>query len=200
MKIKTHLLLFFTLLLIVKQKASAQPFNLDDKISPVELNFEEYKKEGADKPKGRISMNILTQENDTSYYFIKGLSMYSPTYFSLNSTDPAVDIKINLCKENWNTFHHQGEVKGKGIYKNNFKTEGDFGIMVIANKKPAKYVLLVWTGDEMKIEMPSVFKSGDSTASSGGGWFKKNMTIVILAAVALLIISFLLFKLKKKKS
>lgn len=200
MKIKTNLLLFFTLLLMAKQKASAQPFNLNDRIAPVELNFEEYKKEGADKPKGRISMNILTQENDTSYYFIKGLSMYSPTYFSLNSTDPAADIKINLCKENWNTFHHQGEVKGKGIYKNNFKTEGDFGIMVIANKKPAKYVLLVWTGDEMKIEMPSVFKPADGKGGSSGGWFKKNSTIVIIGAIALLIIAFLLYKLKNKKS
>ena len=201
MKIKTHLLLLFALLLMVQQKASAQPFNLDDRIAPVELNFEEYKKEGDAKAKGRISMNTLSQEKDTMYYFIKGLSMYSPTYFSLNSSDPGADIKVNLCKENWKTFHHQGEVKGKGIYKNNFKTEGDFGIMVVANKKPAKYVLLVWTGDEMKVDMPSVFKGGDTAASKGGrGWFKKNMTLVIIAAVALLIISFLLVKLKKKKS
>ncbi len=161
MKIKTNLLLLFALLLLLQKKAAAQPFNLDDRIAPVELNFEEYKKEGADKPKGRISMNQLSQDNDTSYYFIKGLSMYSPTYFSLNSSDPAADIKINLCKENWHSIHHSGNVKGKAIWKNNFKTEGDFGIMVIANKKPAKYVLLVWTGDEMKIEMPSVFKPAD---------------------------------------
>ena len=200
MKIKTHLLILFALVLMVQQKAAAQPFNLDDRIAPVELNFEEYKKEGAVKPNGRISINKLSQENDTSYYFIKGLSMYSPTYFSLNSADPATDIKVNLCKENWKTFHHQGQVKGKGIYKNNFKTEGDFGIMVIANKKPVRYVLLVWTGDEMKIDMPSVFKNGDNAASSGGGWFKKNSTVVIIGAIALLIIAFLLYKLKNKKS
>lgn len=201
MKIKTHFLILIALLLMMQQKSTAQPFNLDNRIVPVELNFEEYKKEGADKPNGRISFNKLSQDNDTSYYFIKGLSMYSPTYFSLNSADAAADIKVNLCKENWKTFHHQGEIKGKGIYKNNFKTEGDFGIMVVANKKPVEYVLLVWTGDEMKVDMPSVFKGGDSAASkSGRGWFKKNMTVVIIAAAALLIISFLLVKLKKKKS
>jgi hypothetical protein len=200
MKIKNYLLLLFALLLLLQKKAAAQPFNLDDRIDPVELNFEEYKKEGADKPKGRISMNQLTQDNDTAYYYIKGLSMYAPTYFSLNSTDPAADIKVNLCKENWHTFHHTGAVKGKSIWKNNFKTEGDFGIMVIANKKPAHYVLLVWTGDEMKIDMPSVFKPADGAGGSGGGWFKKNSTVVIIGAIALLIIAFLLYKLKKKKS
>jgi hypothetical protein len=200
MKIKPLLLFLFTCLLVLQKKGIAQPFNLDDRIVPVELNFEEYRKEGADKPNGRISFNKLTQDNDTSYYFIKGLSMYSPTYFSLNSTDPGADIKVNLCKENWHTFHHKGEIKGKGIYKNNFKTEGDFGIMVIANKKPAHYALMVWTGDEMKIDMPSVFKGSNDTGGSGGGWFKKNMIVVIVAAIALLIISFLLVKLKKKKS
>jgi hypothetical protein len=51
----------------------------------------------------------------------------------------------------------------------------------------------------MKIEMPSVFKSGDAASVNGGGWFKKNMTAFIIGFVAVLIISFLLFKLKNKK-
>lgn len=201
MQIKVSFFFLFVLLLVLQKNGFAQPFSLDERIDPRELTFEAYKKEGAEKANGRISMNQLTQDADTAYYFIKGLSMYSPTYFSLNSSDPAADIKVNLCKENWKTFHHQGEVKGKSIYKNNFKTEGDFGIMVVANKKPANYVLMVWTGDEIKVELPTVFKGADgTTGSSGGGWFKKNMTLVIVAAAALLIISFLLVKLKKKKS
>ncbi len=201
MKIKISPFFLFAMLLLLQKNGLAQPFNLEERIVPTELIFEEYKKDGAEKANGRLSMNQLNQDNDTAYYFIKGLSMYSPTYFSLNSSDPAANIKVHLCKENWKTFHHQGEVKGKGIYKNNFKTEGDFGIMVVANKKPAHYVLMVWTGAEMKVELPTVFKGTDGVAgSSSGGWFKKNMTLVIVAAVALLIISFLLVKLKKKKS
>lgn len=200
MKIKISLFFLFALLLLLQKNGIAQPFNLEERIVPKELTFEEYKKEGADKPNGRISFNKITQDSDTSYYFIKGLSMYSPTYFSLNSTDPKADIKINLCKENWHTFHQTGDVNGKGIWKTNFKTEGDFGIMVIAKKKPAHYVLMVWTGNEMNVELPSVFKNADGASSSGGGWFKKNMTVIIVAAAALLIISFLLVKLKKKKS
>jgi hypothetical protein len=177
----------------------AQPFNLDERVQPVELNFTEYKKEGDEKAKGRISINTLTQEKDTMYYFIKGLSMYSPTYFSLNATDPGAHIKVNLCKENWHNFHQAGDVKGKEIWKSKFKTEGDFGIRVVANKKPTRYVLLVWTGNEMTIEMPAVFKSAQGATANGEGWFVKNRIVLVIGAVALLAISFLLFKLKKKQ-
>lgn len=198
---KYQLLLVPVLLFFSAQHIKAQPFNLDENVKPVELKFEEYKKQGDAKAKGRISVNTLTQEQDTAYYFIQGLNMYAPTYFSLNSNQPDADISIKLCKENWKTFHRSGEVKGKSLWKSDFKTEGDFGIMVIANKKPVSYVLMVWTGDELKVEMPSVFKPADASSSSGGsGWLKKNITLVIVAAAALLIIAFLLVKLKKKKS
>jgi len=180
----------------------AQPFNLDENVQPVELRWEDYTKPGEDKPNGRISINKLTQEKDTMYYFIKDLNMYAPTYFSLNSKDPEADIKINLCKENWKAAHRTGEVKGKTLWKSDFKTEGDFGIMVIANKKPAKYALLVWTGKEMKVEMPSVFKGADekgaATPGSKGG---KGNTLLIVAGVVLLgVIGFLAYKLKQKKA
>jgi hypothetical protein len=200
MKYKNQLMLLPVLLFFSALHVKAQPFNLDENVKPVELKFEEYKKKGEEKAKGRISVNTLTQEQDTAYYFIQGLNMYAPTYFSLNSNQPDADITIKLCKENWKTFHRSGEVKGKSLWKSDFKTEGDFGIMVIANKKPVTYVLMVWTGDELKVEMPSVFKPADASSAGGSGWLKKNMTLVIVAAAAILIIAFLLVKLKKKKS
>lgn len=200
MKKYTGLIFFFFSFLILNN-ADAQPFTLEE-ITPQELKFEPFKKDGAEKANGRISVNTLTQEKDTMYYYIQGLSMYSPTYFSLNTKDADADIAVNLCKENWKKFHRSGTVKGKTLWKTDFKTEGDFGIMVVANKKPTNYVLMVWTGEEMKIEMPTVFKPADkngTSTNSGGGWLKKNITLVIVAAVALLIISFLLLKLKKKQ-
>ncbi|HEV7780178.1 MAG TPA: LPXTG cell wall anchor domain-containing protein [Chitinophagaceae bacterium] len=180
----------------------AQPFNLEESIQPVELNFTEYKKEGAEKPKGRISINTLIQEKDTMYYFIKGLNMYAPTYFSLNSKEADADIKILLCKENWHTAHRTGEVKGKSLWKADFKTEGDFGIMVVANKKPTKYALLVWTGEEMKVDMPSVFKGADDikTGPAGGKAGKSNTLLIVAGIVLLGVIGFLVYKLKQKKA
>lgn len=193
---------FFVILFLGGTKTVlAQPFNLDDRIQPVELNFTGYKKEGEEKPKGRISINELTQEKDTMYYFIKGLNIYAPTYFSLNSKEPDADIKILLCKENWHTAHRTGEVKGRSLWKSDFKTEGDFGIMVVANKRPTKYALLVWTGEEMKVALPSVFKEADGKEKSGTGKGGSKSTLFIIIGVVLLgVIGFLIYKLKNKKS
>jgi hypothetical protein len=181
------------------QRLIAQPFNLTESVQPVELNLAEYKKDGDEKARGRISVNTYKQDKDTLYYYVKGLSIYSPTYFSLNSSDANANITVNLCKENWHNIHQAGDIKGKGIWNSKFKTEGDFGIMVIAHKKPAKYVLLAWTGEEMKIEMPSVFKTANAADLSGGGWLGRNKMAVVIGVAVLLIASFLFFKFQKKK-
>jgi hypothetical protein len=126
--------------------------------------------------------------------------MYAPTYFCLNSADPDADIKVNLCKENWHTAHQSGAVQGKALWKSQFKTEGDFGIMVIAHKKPTRYALLVWTGNEMNVTMPAVFKTASAADLQKGGWFKNNLLTILVGTAAVLVILFLLFKLKNKKS
>lgn len=194
---------FFAILAIfLVSDLSAQPFTLDD-IQPVELNFTKYKKEGEEKAKGRISINDLTQDKDTAYYFIKGLNMYAATYFSINSREADADIKVNLCKENWKKFHRSGEIKGRSLWKSDFKTEGDFGIMVVTNKKPTRYALLVWTGDEMKLDMPSVFKNADGSDAKTSGPGKKgnkNMLFIGIGVVLLAVIGVLAYKLKNKKS
>lgn len=197
MKKALRLILFPCLIFSLVHSASAQPFTLEEGVDPQELKLEDYKK-GDPKAKGRINTTAITQEKDTMYFWAQGISMYSPTFFSITASDPASDLKINLCKENWKTPHKTGEIKGKGKWNTNFKTEGDFGIMVIAKKKPVKYALLVWTGDEVKIDMPSPFKSG-TNVSGGGGWFKKNLVLVLVIIAALAAIGFLLFKLKKAK-
>jgi hypothetical protein len=183
--------------LFFHKQTNAQPFTLDDRIQPQELKLEDYKKDDA-KAKGRISTTTFTQEADTAYYWVQGISMYAPTFFSITASDPAAGLKINLCKENWKQPHKTGEIKGKGKWNTNFKTEGDFGIQVIAGKKPVNYALLVWVGDEVKVEIPSPFKSGNAAVSENG-WLKKNRTLVVAGLAAIAIILFLLYKLKKAK-
>jgi hypothetical protein len=186
----------FMLALLPVFKIAAQPFTLDEKIQPIELVLEEYKKDDP-KAKGRMVTHTARQEADTAYYWVQGLSMYSPTFFTITASDPAADIKINLCKENWLKPHKTGEIKGKGKWKSDFKTEGDFGIQVIVRKKPVRYALLVWSGDEVKVELPSPFKGG--SGAGGKGWLQKNMILVIVIIAALAIIGFLLYKNKKGK-
>src|SRR5687767_4065838 len=95
--------------LLACQRLIAQPFTLTESVQPVELNLTEYKKDGDDKAKGRISVNTYQQDKDTLYYYVKGLSIYSPTYFSLNSSDPNAVITVNLYKENWHNIHQAGD-------------------------------------------------------------------------------------------
>lgn len=192
-KMKTISILLLAMLF---QQVKAQPFTLDERIQPLELKLEDYKKDDP-KAKGRMVTHAARQEADTAYYWVQGISIYSPTFFTITASDPAADLKINLCKENWLKPHQSGSIRGKGKWKANFKTEGDFGIQVIAAKKPVRYALLVWSGEEIKVDLPSPFKSGG--AGTGGSWFKQNMVLIIVVLLALAVIGYLLVKLKKRK-
>ena len=200
MKFKTQLLLFFVFFLLMQSNLSAQPFSLDDRIQPTELNLIDYKKADTLR-KGRINMTEVTQNKDTSYYFVKGLSMFSPVYFGLTTKAEAGNIKINLCKDNWHTMNQNGETGTEGHWGANFKTEGDFGIMVIAEKIPADYSIIVWVGDEAKdVGITSPFKDEDvKTGSSKKGNFLNDNFIYIIIGLLVVIIGLLFLKLKKKK-
>ena len=147
MKIKIYLLLTGAFLLLKQEYSIAQPFSLDDRIQPTELNLVDFKKTDTIQ-KGRINMSEITQNKDTSYYFVKGLSIFSPVYFGLTTNAEAGNIRVNLCKDNWHQVNQNGETGSKGHWQANFKTEGDFGIMVITEIKPADYSIIVWAGDE----------------------------------------------------
>ena len=145
MKYSIWLLLLISL---AHAQSIAQPFNLTESVQPIELNFTEHKKEGEEKANGRISVNTYNQEQDTAYYFIKGLSLYSPTFFSLNSSDPGTDIKVNLCKENWHSFHQSGAVQGKEIWSAGLKQKAISGSWLLPKRSlPGMYC---WYGQAMK--------------------------------------------------
>ncbi len=199
MKKIIQFLALITSMLSVKNNCFAQPFSLDDRIQPTELNLVDYKKTDTLR-KGRINMTEVTQNKDTSYYFVKGLSMFSPVYFGLTTKAEGGNIKINLCKDNWHSINQNGETGDKGHWQANFKTEGDFGIMVIAEKKPADYSMIIWVGNEAKdVGITDPFKDTDGKVSSGkkGNFLKDNFMYIIIALLVV-IIGILFFKMKKK--
>ncbi len=199
MKIKINLLLIGIFFLLMNEKSTSQPFSLDDRIVPTELNLIDFKKEDTIQ-KGRINMTEVTQNKDTSYYFVKGLSMYSPVYFGLTTKAEAGNIKVNLCKDNWHKVEQNGETGDEGHWNTNFKTEGDFGIMVIAEKKPADYTIIVWVGDEAKdVGITDPVKDVDGKVSNGkkGNFLKDNFMYIIIGLLVV-IIGVLFFKMKKK--
>lgn len=56
--------------------------------------------------------------------------------------------------------------------------------------------MMVWVGDEPKMELPTVFKKGDF--ADGNGNFIKDNLLYIIISVLIIIIAILFFKFKKK--
>ena len=126
--------------------------------------------------------------------------MYSPVYFGLTTKADSGNIKVYLCKDNWKTINREGETGSKAHWDTKFKTEGDFGIMVIPERKPANYTLVVWAGSEAKdVGITSPFKGGAGAAqkSSGGNFFKNNLMYIIIGLLVA-IIAILMLKRKNK--
>lgn len=192
--------LFFVLLCLSQHSLLAQPFTLDDNIKPVELTLIDYKKEDTLK-KGRINITEVTQVKDTLYYFVKGLSMFSPVYFGITAKAESGNVKAYLCKDNWKTVNQEGETGSKFHWDTKFKTEGDFGIMVVVENKPTDYALVVWVGNEAKdVGITSPFKEGAAAdkKGKGGNFFKDNLMYIIIG-VLVVIIALLFVKLKNRK-
>ncbi len=191
--IKIACIVFFCTLFY---NSSGQPFTLND-ITPIELNLVNYKRDDP-KEKGRINVTSVTQVKDTMYFFVKGLSMYSPAYFGITSVKGSAPIVVNLNKENWVQPNQSGETDDKGYWHASFKTEGDFGIMVVPKEKPANYTLVTWVGDEAKdVGVTSPFKEGGAAEPGSGNFFTKNIVYIILGVVILGLLLFIFLKLKK---
>lgn len=146
------------MLTLLTMEATAQPFTLDKKVQPVLLNLIPYK--AADSAyNGKINITDVKQVSDTSYYYVKGLSIYQPVIFKIVSGDKKSKIKIQLAKDNWKKPDHTGTLATDGTWQQVFRTEGSFGIQVINPDKNAAYKLMVWVGNEpKKMIMPSPFK------------------------------------------
>jgi hypothetical protein len=190
-------------LICLGQKVFAQPFTLDPAIKPIELKLHKFNPAKEPKAKGKLNVTDVNQVKDTMYFFAKGVSIYSPIYVGVSALDETSPVEVSLHKMNWKEAERTGSTNEKGQWKEQFKTENDFGIRVIANKKPATYSLIVWTGDEPKMELPAVFKkkgdkSGDvKVAGASSNFFKENLLYIIIGVLAVAII-FLLIKRKAK--
>lgn len=200
MYMRKSALLWIVLLFLSGGLLRAQPFTLDN-ITPTELVMVNYKKEDTLR-RGMMNVTTVTQVKDTAWYFVKGLSMFSPVYFGLTAGEGNGNIRVQLCKDNWKTANRSGETGENRHYQEQFKTEGDFGIMVIAEQKPANYTMVTWTGKEVKdVGMISPFKEGgDDAVKSGGGNFFKDNYLYLLIGLLVAVIGYLVFKMKKNKN
>ena len=194
MKRKTYLLLLTFFLLCIYCVSYSQPFTLDS-MKVTELKLVKYTPKD-EKGKGRINLTQVTQVKDTMYFFVNGLSMYSPTYVGITAREKDKKIKVQLHKWNWKDILRSGSTDDKGHWEDKFKTETDFGIMVICKDKPVDYALTVWTGEEAKPELPTVFSNDKKAAGSGSGFLKKNWMYIVIGLLVI-VIGFMFVKRKK---
>lgn len=194
-------------ILIFNGFAWAQPFNMNPDIEPYEIKLKPYNPTSGqpELAKGMMGYLDIKQDQDTAYFFVRGISIFSPVFVNVSSSDPAEKVRVQLHKINWEHALKSGTTDDKGSWNDSFKTEGDFGIMVIPQSLPTNYTLLVWAGDEVKSELPTVFKKrgdavGDSSENSkakseGSPW------LYLIIGFLLAVVGLLAFKvLKKKKS
>jgi hypothetical protein len=187
---------FVIFVLLFSSKLIAQPFSLDERVKPIELEFRNFNPKDSLK-QGRISIASVQQTEDTMYFFAKGISIYSPVYVSITGTASCPDLKISLHTDNWHKADQSGTTDEKKHWETKFKTEGDFGIMVVGPPETSKYALVVWNGKDIKPAMPSPFKKMGK--SSGGSSIFSGKNLLIGGIVLLLIIiGFLLYKRKNK--
>ncbi len=155
--IKIFLALSFTM--IAAANATAQPFSLDKAINPVELKLVDYTRSPDKKWNGKIAMADVTQENENSYFYVRGLSMYQPVYFTIVAEKPSDKLNVELAKNNWKKADKTGATDAKGKWKTSFRTEGSFGIKVKKSNASSKYRLMVWVGkDAANVGLSSPFK------------------------------------------
>lgn len=189
-------------LIFIYNLTNAQPFTLDPAIQPVELKLQPFspKQKDREKQKGRINVTKVTQVKDTLYYFVQGASIFSPVYVGVTTNEPANKINVQLSKMVWKNIDRKGSTDEKGRWHETFKTENDFGIMVVPDSKPAKYTLMVWVGDEARLELPSVMKNAGEETKEKNKKGSGSLILYIVIGALVILVAFLFFKLKNRKS
>lgn len=202
MKIKQ---LYTTLIccLLFAGMAWAQPYTLDEEITPFKL---ELKKDS--KVEGAMSVAANGTINDKpQYFYVKGCNMFQfiDVYIFSNFGDP--DFSAELVRNTWDDVESDQSTSGSenGIINFKLRAEGDFGFKVLPAGKIINYTVIVFASAEVQEYLGSAFKtideseseSGTSAVSANGGG--SNTILYIALGVALLIIGFLAAKVLGRK-
>ncbi len=140
--------LIICLVFLLLKTSYAQPYTLDKNVKPIELRLIDYNGENGDTTwKGKVNFTTVTPKKDTTYFFVKGLSVYQPIYFS--TTGKNKNLEISLCKDSWKKVNQKGNLKNSEKWSTNFKTEGSFGVMMVS-KTREPYQLFTWVGKAIR--------------------------------------------------
>jgi hypothetical protein len=179
--------------------ATAQPFTLDEKIKPTELKLEPLRS-GDPKTDGRVYGATITQTQPVQYFFVQGVSIYSPVYVGATVDDPSSSAQIEVHKETWDQANLHGDTGGSGHWDAKFKTSGDFGIKVTSDRPQTKYALLVWVGNEVNAPIPSPFTRSGGSVRAARSSANVNVLYIIIALLVGALIAVVLMKSKSARA
>ena len=75
-----------------------QPFTLKQHIKPTKLEFHPFNPKGQPLGKGKINITEVNQVKDTLYFYTNAMSVFSPTYVSIDSEVPENKIWTGIYK------------------------------------------------------------------------------------------------------
>ena len=154
----------------------------------------------SDIPQGKAVL-IDGETGAASHRFlIDQLTVYTPIVVTLRPVRKGDDVRLKIGKTSWEEALRSGNTKdGQVSFK--FRTEGEMLISVDGASPKLPYKLLVWVGDEVKVDPPpavlpkSQLKSVDAP---GGGLPGGPVMWVIAAALAGIFILMLVMVMRKK--
>lgn len=124
-------------------------------------------------------------------FVAENLSILQPVVVTVLAKNADDDVRVRLSKYRYDEADRSGTTKGKGMYTTRLRTQGDLKV-VVAAPQPTPFQLVVWAGEEIQPEVPSVVISDPSrvqgkTSSLPGGlvlWVIAGSLIVIAGLLA----------------
>ncbi len=108
---------------------------------------------GAPNGNAAAARGTATPKGDR--FFVPNVFVLQPVVVTVFAKKPGDAIKVRLGKDRWDETLLEGitGADGKAILK--FRTQGEVRITVSADAPAKPYSLLVWVGDEVKVEPES---------------------------------------------
>ena len=120
-KMPVKSLFFLLIAIMVSTAATAQPFTLDKKVQPLLLELVSFKTSDSLR-NGKRNITRVVQVKDTSYYYVKGLSIYQPIVLHISSADANNKMIIHVTKDIGKKPDRIGSLNTKGIWQAAFET------------------------------------------------------------------------------
>ncbi len=141
-------------------------------------------------PAGKAAFVQGTSSPAGDRFFVENLSIIQPVVVTVISRNPDDDVKLQLSKYRFDTFDKTASTKGSGRASIKLRTQGEMKI-VVSGAGASQYQMVVWAGDELKPEPPTVVLKGGVTGSGGRGW--------MFGAAGVVLAGLLLFAFAKRR-